>query len=1057
MTEVRLSVAGGGAGAEVNRQMQLAPLDSMSAQVYCWGDNSSGQLGPAGRPRLTPWSWTLQGPVSHISCGERHTLLLTADGSVLARGHNSHGQLGCGFDDAQAARSDAYRMEFPAAIVTTACGQNHSLAVLSSGGEVYCWGAKDQGQLGILPHKWLFSDKPSIVSFLAQSLVVQVSCGDSHCLALTQGGDVFSWGSNSHGQLGQGKTVTLEHQPRPVRALCGTPATQVSAGAAHTLVLTLGGLVYCCGANLHGQLGLNRVDARGRFNMCPVPALEPLAVSALSCGESHSAALTQDGRVFTFGNGSDGQLGNNSASDEVRPRLVEGLDGPASQVACGRRHTLVLGRSGQVWAFGNGDKGQMGNGRAEGSRSPSRVPLPWAVDGAVAVPKDLKIAAGWNSNFVFSSVDQHPELCRITGRLDQKKLQRWLAMSDRDDQAECEINRMFLSSSSLVASFTKESPAPPEEGAITVDFEAAAQTFEQMLAVPWINSLVNAFPVLHDLKTSAATLRSPEVIILLLLFPPLADKANVMKMTASVAVTISELSQKTSDKLKSHWRSLSQPLFMKQLSVLKNALVCLVQLGFQKAPRVRCVLEALQLLYQANKTGKSYKVPLSMFHVEELALDLYEDVIQWLLPPEAGDDSSAATVFCQYPFVFSLHRKGVVFNICTDVYKRDLLLLDRPVEPAAPPDSQLSLRLLCQLCVRLVYPLTLRQYFQLTLRRRHLVEDTFRQLRHADHHAFKRELGVVFVEDRNPSYLNVKDFFYEIFKERKESGMYKYNEDETVAWFPPKPKVAEKDYFLFGVLCGLAVYNQHIVDLPFPLALFKKLRGVKPTLDDLMEYDPVIGRSLHCILEEYGDAKLEETAATFTIHWAGETVALDPSEPDKAVTPSNKKDFVAAYVDHVFNKSVERVFEEFKTGFYKVCDYKVVALFQPEELQKLVVGTEDYDWATFRQNTLYLGEYHQQHPNILTFWRVFDSLTEELKRTFLWFVTGSERVHYLGMKTVQMKVDVLPDSVDIHRPQSLICHYLLRLPIYPGSEAQEQMHEWLIEALSTKNEKLPQE
>lgn len=77
------------------------------------------------------------------------------------------------------------------------------------------------------------------------------------------GGDVFSWGLNSHGQLGLGKEVSLQYTPVLVSALTGVAVTQISAGATHTLFLTLPGLVYCCGANKFGQLGLNRVDEKG--------------------------------------------------------------------------------------------------------------------------------------------------------------------------------------------------------------------------------------------------------------------------------------------------------------------------------------------------------------------------------------------------------------------------------------------------------------------------------------------------------------------------------------------------------------------------------------------------------------------------------------------------------------------------------------------------------------------------------------------------------------------------------------------------------------------------
>lgn len=85
-----------------------------------------------------------------------------------------------------------------------------------------------------------------------------------HFVPYPSGGEVLSWGSNSHGQLGLGKQVSRSvHTPALVAALTGVAVTQISAGGSHTLFLTLPGLVYCCGANQSGQLGLNRVDEPG--------------------------------------------------------------------------------------------------------------------------------------------------------------------------------------------------------------------------------------------------------------------------------------------------------------------------------------------------------------------------------------------------------------------------------------------------------------------------------------------------------------------------------------------------------------------------------------------------------------------------------------------------------------------------------------------------------------------------------------------------------------------------------------------------------------------------
>lgn len=139
-------------------------------------------------------------------------------------------------------------------VLSISCGRCHVLAVTNNG--VYAWGSSKYGQLGL--GDLLQCPNPELVTPLSEEIVVEAVAGQYHSTAVTVDGRLFTWGWGVHGQLGHGNTEPKK-QPTLVTALLGTIIKHVSAGHAHTAVLTVDGLVYAFGCSLFGQLGTGNI------------------------------------------------------------------------------------------------------------------------------------------------------------------------------------------------------------------------------------------------------------------------------------------------------------------------------------------------------------------------------------------------------------------------------------------------------------------------------------------------------------------------------------------------------------------------------------------------------------------------------------------------------------------------------------------------------------------------------------------------------------------------------------------------------------------------------
>ncbi|XP_011736024.2 probable E3 ubiquitin-protein ligase HERC6 isoform X3 [Macaca nemestrina] len=926
---------------------------------FCWGTDSRELQ--RRRTERSPGAELLQ-----AASGERHSLLLLTNHRVLSCGDNSRGQLG---------RRRAPRGELPEPIQAletlnvdlVSCGKEHSLAVCHKG-RVFAWGAGSEGQLGIGEFKEI-SFTPKKITTLNGIKIIQVSCGHYHSLALSKDSQVFSWGKNSHGQLGLGKEVPSQASPQRVRSLEGIPLAQVAAGGAHSFALSLCGTSFGWGSNSAGQLALSGRNVPVQSNKpLSIGALKNLGVIYISCGDEHTAVLIQDGKVFTFGDNSSGQLGCSPTPEKRGPQLVERIDGLVSQIDCGSYHTLAyVHTTGQVISFGHGPSDTSKPTHPEALTGNFDIKCLISAEDLVDV-QVKHIFAGTYANFVTTHQDTSstsapgktlPEISRIS----QSMAEKWIAVKRRStecDVAKSEIRMIFSSPACLTASFLKKR-GTGETTSIDVDLEMARDTFKKLTKKEWISSMITT--CLEDDLLRALPCRSPHqealsVFLLLPECPVMHDSKNWKNLVVPFAKAVCEMSKQSLQVLKKCWAFLQESSLNPLIQMLKAAIISQL-LHWTETEQDHCNVKALLgMLKELHKMSE-----------EKAYMLRHETILQ----------------------------------------KKDEF----------PPSPRFILR----------------------VRRSRLVKDALRQLSQAEATDFCKVLVVEFIEEIRPESGGVSsEFFHCMFEEmtKPEYGMFMYPEMGSCMWFPAKPKLEKKRYFLFGMLCGLSLFNLNVANLPFPLALYKKLLDQKPSLEDLKELSPRLGKSLQEVLNDDADDIGDVLCIRFSIHWDQNDVDLIPNGISIPVDQTNKKDYVSKYIDYIFNVSVKAVYEEFQRGFYRVCEKEILRHFYPEELMTAIIGNTDYDWKQFEQNSKYEQGYQKSHPTIRLFWKAFHKLTLDEKKKFLLFLTGRDRLHTRGIQKMEIVFRCPETFSERDHPTSITCHHILYLPKYSTMERMEE-------------------
>ena len=361
-------------------------------QAYCWGKNSSGQLGNNSTSDSRVPVVVAQGVIpdgitlTHFSTGRVHTCALGSNHKAYCWGSGGSGQLGNNSTSNYSTPVAVSQGAIPSGVNLThiSAGGTHTCA-LGSNGKAYCWGRNDYGQLGN-GIGGNYSDKSLIPIAVSQGAIpsgvnlTQISAGYDHTCALGSNHKAYCWGRGTYGQLGNNSAS----DPRvPIAVVqgaipAGVTLTQISAGDDHTCALGSNHKAYCWGRGDDGRLGNNSTNE----SYIPVAVAQGaipnnVNLTRISAGSTHTCALGSDSKAYCWGNNNHGQLGNSSTGNSYIPVTVsQGVISSGvnlTRISAGYGHTCATGSNGQAYCWGAGSGGRLGNNWTIDRHSPTPV------------------------------------------------------------------------------------------------------------------------------------------------------------------------------------------------------------------------------------------------------------------------------------------------------------------------------------------------------------------------------------------------------------------------------------------------------------------------------------------------------------------------------------------------------------------------------------------------------------------------------------------------------------------------------------------------------------
>jgi ubiquitin-protein ligase E3 A len=1048
-----------------------------AALVYSWGAGMNSfhdDMVDRDEPTRVVSSHHPHRTITSLSVGDHHSAAATSDGTVLVVGHNLSGEVDpTNRDQTYLARPTIVEsLPFQAHIVAVSCGHDHT-AALRSNGTVLTWGSNEYGQLGHRSssggnmvhhhHNNAFFCRPAAMALSgAYQRATAIACGDGFTICLTSRMELLAFGIadiTGHNSTRSSDATT----PKSIPGLKTLPIVAIAAGRRHAVAITSHGTAYTWGDNASGQCGqafpkslrvpvMVKLPSHGNNSgteLLPPPLShwrllpqthdgdgdecdtttlsipDEISIDRAACGSDHTVLVTKSGSLFIFGNNAMGQLGVDSNGQNVlSPRVLPHPMAPDRKfikAEAGIHHTIVLDEAGDVWQMGRGNpscelilQGKFiqtigAGGHHSIAVTGDVVKIAREMSDSIQKDEDLHMMTDCVEGLLValaSQTDRDADLTvtKITSRTEE--LLRTPAVLNSLFMNPNDLDELFKELLRIEMPGFQKALASSIERGMMRGLESVRE--DEDIRLMWPEQcrfllLMLQCPLFVEWKTSERTFdRRGDLMLTLcdviLSLPFEGYKALMVWATHTYSAADFQ-------------RLILQPLHSQLAKCLS------VEAGAERRPLKGLVAVLKWLHSSSRKTGGVGK-----------AEDFYNTSVCTMSAELLFHDLQ------RYKNANGLQRKADFFFsansfLMSPTTKRNLLHIESEVRMMQNASSGLTYN-------QEQRSFEFHPYFVIDIDREHLLQQTLDKISRAKPADLRKKLKVVFKGEDGVDGGGVAREYFQLLTEQlfdRSTGMWSPRYEETT-WFNSDCFWNDEGYYLSGVLVGLAVYNAVLLDVAFPPALYRKLLGLPLGLEDMIDEQTKAG--LQKLLDYDGDDVEDVFCLSFDVSWddLGEEKRkeLKPGGSDIAVTSDNKQEYVLLYVRWLLVDSIQPQYESFMSGFMKVMEGSSLDLLDPYELELLVVGTQELDFAALERRTEYDGGFDRSTPVIGNLWRYLQSSSREEQLMFLKFTTGSSKAPIGGLGSMPFKVQRAgPDGIML--PTSHTCFNTLLLPDYGES------------------------